>query len=221
MTYGRSPAPLGGCLQPCRQHQFTHRRFLDDSIATTRVAPESAMPSVVVAFIGRLQRQVIMEKKSKYTDAELIDAYKKYGSQTDAGKALGVSQTTVYRALKRNGFLEPRYVKCAYCGKLFLAKQIRSSYCSRKCKDISLRLAKGIPCNPNAEPYHKICVVCGKPFDSFRDTAVTCSHECAVTYHWRPNNGSIRINTTEIWVNQKHGDSFEYVSHTRKYIRLR
>lgn len=114
-----------------------------------------------------------------YTDAELIDAYKKYGSQIAAGEALGVSQTTVYRALKRNGFLESRYVKCAYCGKLFLAKQVRSSYCSRKCKDISLRLAKGIPCNPNVEPYHKICVVCGKPFDSFRDTAVTCSHECA------------------------------------------
>lgn len=165
-----------------------------------------------------------MEKKSKYTDAELIDAYKKYGSQTQAGKALGVSQTTIYNALKRNGVTgNLRYVKCTYCGKPFLAKQIRSSYCSRKCKDISIRLAKGIPCNPNVEPYHKICVVCGKPFDSFRDTAVTCSHECALQYKHinNPDEKRERINTTEIWVNQKHGDSFEYVSHTGRRIRLK
>ena len=30
-----------------------------------------------------------------YTDAELIEAYEKYGSQTLAGEKLGVSQTTV------------------------------------------------------------------------------------------------------------------------------
>ena len=167
--------------------------------------------------------QVIMEKI--YTDAELIDAYKKYGSQSKTGRELGVSQTTVYRALKRNGFIEgSRYVKCRYCGKLFLGKRIDSYYCSRKCKDISIRIKKGIPCNPNVEPYHKICVVCGKSYDSFRENSVTCSTEC---YRLRRNsyckNGErkLRENTTEIWVNKKHDDSFEYVKHEKKKVWLK
>lgn len=112
---------------------------------------------------------------------------------------------------------------CAYCGKEYTAHNIRSQYCSGKCGDIAIRIRKGIKCNINTEPYHKICVVCGKPFDSFRDTAVTCSHECALRHSQRnePSKKRGSVNTTEIWVNQKHGDSFEYVSHTRGRIRLR
>lgn len=37
-----------------------------------------------------------------YTDEEVIEAYKKYGTQEKTEKALGISQASVYRILKRN-----------------------------------------------------------------------------------------------------------------------
>ena len=68
---------------------------------------------------------------------------------------------------------------CAYCGKQFTAHNKRGIYCSKQCKDIEIRLRKGLPVNPNTEPYHKTCVICGKPFDTRRDSAKTCSSECS------------------------------------------
>lgn len=68
---------------------------------------------------------------------------------------------------------------CAYCGEPYIAKQSRGMYCSRKCKDIAIRLRKGIPCNPNPKPFQKVCCVCGKQYESFREASVTCSSECA------------------------------------------
>lgn len=115
--------------------------------------------------------------------------------------------------------------QCLYCGKTFEYKREDTKYCSKKCRDIVLRMKKGIPCNPNTEPYHKLCKVCGKPFDTFREDYVTCSHECAVInrgrdYTRRSVRNVERINTTEKWVNEKHGDLFRYVSHTRGRIRM-
>ena len=72
---------------------------------------------------------------------------------------------------------------CEYCGKKVTSHDKRKRYCSRKCKDIALRLKKGIPCNPNAEPFKKVCAVCGKPFETFREASKTCSSECANRYH--------------------------------------
>ena len=79
------------------------------------------------------------------------------------------------------GYYAPvRYDRvCQYCGKEFEAHDIRKVYCSKKCKDVAIRLRKGIKCNPNAEPFHKICTECGKPFDTYREATVTCSTECA------------------------------------------
>lgn len=138
---------------------------------------------------------------SIYTDAELIAAYKKYGTQDKAGEKLGVSQTTVYRALKRCGITVKKgelpikgQRKCLYCGKLFEYKSATKQYCSDRCVDIAAKIRKGISCNPNTEPYHKICKVCGKPFDTFRDNHITCSHECACKYH---NNR--RNKTSKTW----------------------
>lgn len=73
-------------------------------------------------------------------------------------------------------------VTCKYCGTVYEAHDRRSTFCSRKCKDIDLRLRKGIKCNPNTEPFHKVCVNCGKPFDTFRESTVTCSHKCSVIH---------------------------------------
>lgn len=68
---------------------------------------------------------------------------------------------------------------CAYCGESYIAKQSRSMYCSRKCKDIAIRLRKGIPCNPAPKPFQKVCCVCGKQYESYREASRTCSSDCA------------------------------------------
>lgn len=71
-------------------------------------------------------------------------------------------------------------LKCQYCGKVFLAKTRKSKWCSKRCKDIVFRTQYGIKCNPNIEPYKKICVVCGKAFETFRGSDKCCSHECTI-----------------------------------------
>lgn len=68
---------------------------------------------------------------------------------------------------------------CQYCGKEFEAHDKRKVYCSKKCRDIALRIKKGIRCNPNTEPFHKTCAVCGKPFDTYREATITCSSGCS------------------------------------------
>lgn len=73
-----------------------------------------------------------------------------------------------------------RYDKvCLYCGKEFAAHRKDNSYCSRKCRDVALKLKRGTRCNPNTEPFHKVCLICGKPFDTFREATITCSSECS------------------------------------------
>lgn len=78
------------------------------------------------------------------------------------------------------------YVRvCEYCGKQYVAHRKDSKHCSKKCKDITLRLRKGIKCNPNTEPFHKECAVCGKAFDTFRSKTVCCSPQCSKKWHNR------------------------------------
>lgn len=78
------------------------------------------------------------------------------------------------------------YVRvCEYCGKQYVAHRKDSKHCSKKCKDITLRLRKGIKCNPNTEPFHKECAVCGNAFNTFREVQVTCLSDCAKKYHQR------------------------------------
>lgn len=78
------------------------------------------------------------------------------------------------------GYVPTRYDKvCLYCGKEFVAHRKDNSYCSRKCRDVALKLKKGIRCNPSTEPFHKICIICGKPFNTYREATITCSSECS------------------------------------------
>lgn len=69
---------------------------------------------------------------------------------------------------------------CAYCGCQFEAHDRRKMFCSRRCRDISYKLSKGIKVNANINPYTRICKVCGKEFETFREADVCCSHECTV-----------------------------------------
>lgn len=114
-------------------------------------------------------------------------------------------------------------VRCAYCGAIFIAHSRKAKWCSKKCKDIVFRRQHGIRVNPRIEPYHKICVVCGKSFDTFRETSVTCSHECAQAYrngHVGHVPDSKRVYNVKEWVNTAQ-DGFEYVSHTYDRIKLK
>jgi endogenous inhibitor of DNA gyrase (YacG/DUF329 family) len=100
-------------------------------------------------------------------------------------KLTGWKQTKEYRLPRKKYPDRHKYVPvsykrvCAYCGKEYIAKNKRSMYCSKRCKDIAIKIKNGIKCNTNTEPYHKTCVVCGKPFDTYRKEVVTCSHECS------------------------------------------
>lgn len=177
------------------------------------------------------------------TDKEIIDKYHALGSCRAVAEQCDVTAETIRRVLIRNDvrrtgwrpkkvYTYPkrkypsRYKKvsydraCAYCGKEYTAHDIRGQYCSRKCKDIALRIRKGIKCNTNPEPYHKICVVCGKPFDTFRDAGVTCSPECAKIHGRYPTTNAKHINTVEKWVNEAQR-GFEYVSHTKGRVKMK
>ena len=72
---------------------------------------------------------------------------------------------------------------CEYCGKQFVAHRANKRFCSKKCKDISLRVRKGISCNPSTQPFDRTCEVCGNPFKTFREAQITCSTECAKKRH--------------------------------------
>lgn len=91
-------------------------------------------------------------------------------------------------------YISPSYERvCKYCGKEFIAHYKGKVFCSKKCKDISSKLNRGIKCNINTEPYHKECIICGKEFDSFRESQKTCSHECSLIRNKIRDNQRRRI----------------------------
>ena len=176
------------------------------------------------------------------TDKEIVDKYHELGSCRAVAEQCNINAEKVRRVLIRNGISRTgwkpkkppkkypsRYKRvsyervCAYCGKEFVAHRADKEYCSQKCKDIAIRMRKGIKCNTNTEPYHKICVFCGKPFNTFRNTIATCSSECAKA---RKNHRKYfpveveRVNTTKQWVNNAQ-DAFEYVSHTKGRVKIK
>lgn len=116
---------------------------------------------------------------------------------------------------------------CAYCGAPFVAHNKQKIYCSKRCKDVSLRVKKGIKCNPNTEPYHKVCAVCGKAYDTFRETSVTCSPECSQEHRLirqkRICHQKTTVNkiTAEQCVKERHGDRFEYIRQSKGRIQMR
>ena len=138
-------------------------------------------------------------------DLTVIQQYYKLRSCRAVGELYNCSEETIRRLLKRNNIKltgwkrkssnkttkkqhrqipndKPKEIKifCEYCGKKFIARSQKAKYCSKKCHDTVFRLNHGIKCNPNIEPYHKICVCCGKEFETFRESTTICSHECAL-----------------------------------------
>ena len=158
-----------------------------------------------------------------YDDEMLVKAYLKYDSQIKAADEIGCSRETVMRAVRRvlDGPGGANWERvCKYCGKRFETRDRRKIYCSDKCKDIAIRIKNGVRCNTNQEPYHKICKVCGKPFDSYRENAVTCSAECA-PFRRRTQGQKKILPGIRTLVNNRHGERFEYVSHSLGRIKLK
>lgn len=120
--------------------------------------------------------------EKKFDEEELIAAYMKYKTQAKAAKAMGTTATTVHRALKKYGLARAGSELCEYCGKPVSRHRGDARYCSRLCKDLAIRKKKGISCNLNVEPFHKVCKVCGKEYETRREASITCSSECSKAY---------------------------------------
>lgn len=105
-------------------------------------------------------------------------------------KRCGWKQTEEYALPKKKYVYKPQKmkipasynVKCAYCGKDFVAHRKNKQFCSVLCKDLSIRKRKGIACNLSVEPFRKVCKACGKEYETRREASVTCSSECAKAY---------------------------------------
>lgn len=165
-------------------------------------------------------------------EQRIIDEYLMFGSCTSVSKLIGCSSETVRRVLIKYNIprmnrmpqrpKNPQRIqkphrqivhdlrKCEYCGAEFEPSRKTNRFCSKKCKDLSGCARRGVKCNLNPEPFHKICKICGKPFDSYRAAAVTCSPECAEVLHPK-TKGIKKIEPVGAWVNRLHGNEFDFV----------
>ena len=74
---------------------------------------------------------------------------------------------------------------CLTCGKVFLAKDNRSKYCSAECRYRYWRPGKKSITKTKKETvvYHKKCAICGADFDTILPQKIYCSVICAKTAH--------------------------------------
>ena len=68
-------------------------------------------------------------------------------------------------------------VICECCGKSFISHDVRTKFCSKKCKDVDYRRRKGQ--NSRLKPLHIKCAICQKEFDTFNQSKKTCSDRCS------------------------------------------
>ena len=111
---------------------------------------------------------------------------------------------------KARRYIPVEYEKvCEYCGKPFIAHNKGKRFCSKKCKDISIKLKKGISCNPNMEPFKKICIICGKEFETYREATLCCSSECSKGYHKRPERDPRTKYTWDEYIAKRRAEAEE------------
>lgn len=74
---------------------------------------------------------------------------------------------------------------CLTCGKVFLAKDNRSKYCSAECRYRHWRPGKKSVKKIKKETvvYHKKCAICGADFNTILPQKIYCSVICAKTAH--------------------------------------
>ena len=74
---------------------------------------------------------------------------------------------------------------CLTCGKVFLAKDNRSKYCSAECRYRHWRPGKKSVKKIKKETvvYHKKCAICGADFTTILPQQIYCSAKCAKTAH--------------------------------------
>lgn len=74
---------------------------------------------------------------------------------------------------------------CLTCGKVFLAKDNRSKYCSAECRYRYWRPGKKSMTKIKKETvvYNKQCAICGADFSTILPQQIYCSAKCAKTAH--------------------------------------
>ena len=82
-------------------------------------------------------------------------------------------------------------MKCACCGKIFIAHRKDNIYCSKKCKDVGYKRSKGQ--DSRIDPYHRICVECGTEFDTLNPSKITCSDKCSEEHRKKRGRKSYSI----------------------------
>lgn len=108
---------------------------------------------------------------------------------------------------------------CNFCGTAFIANDARKVFCSKRCKDISSRVSRGIKCNTNTEPYKKECACCGRVFETFRNDVKTCSTYCS-----QKMRGELKVNECK---REKHSiadridERFDFVSYEKGKVKIK
>lgn len=82
---------------------------------------------------------------------------------------------------------EPKGIEkiCLTCGKVFIAKDNRSKYCSAECRYRYWRPGKKSMTKIKKETvvYNKQCAICGADFSTILPQQIYCSAKCAKTAH--------------------------------------
>lgn len=142
----------------------------------------------------------------KFDEQQLVEAYKTKKTCRGVSEIFGCSDETVRRALikydvlrvtpkderkkpRRNSnktriYTPVRYERtCKCCGKEYIAHDVRSVFCTKRCKNVFYNYDTGRSPNGNPNEIKKICIVCGKPFSTRREAVVTCSTVCSKKRH--------------------------------------
>lgn len=106
-------------------------------------------------------------------------------SNTEPTKITGIDSTL--KKEQKNIKTEPKVLEkvCLTCGKVFVAKDNRSKYCSAECRYRYWRPGKKSMTKIKKETvvYNKQCAICGADFSTILPQQIYCSAKCAKTAH--------------------------------------
>ncbi len=106
-------------------------------------------------------------------------------SNTEPTKITGIDSTL--KKEQKNIKTEPKVLEkvCLTCGKVFVAKDNRSKYCSAECRYRYWRPGKKSITKTKKETvvYHKKCAICGADFNTILPQQIYCSAKCAKIAH--------------------------------------
>lgn len=111
-------------------------------------------------------------------------------------------------------------MKCEYCGNEFTPRRKDNVYCSKRCKDNTSKVRRGI--SPVAEKI-KICATCGKEFTTVYDRRLYCCDRCQKKHndHKYVGRGKTGLTIKEYFEKRKRDAEERNVAREREKIRYR